>query len=157
MHTWLYLASLLLLLGCGSGDGDENNSTAQGLVCGKDRCTTDQICVATRGAFCMPLPPPGGSCQAGCVLTEHCCNCTAHACFTPPAQNCGGSPTCDCVASGFLDQGCPAERRECSESARGVEVLCVNVDYDEDPFADAGADDAASADGGATDGASGSL
>ncbi len=146
MTKWLSLASLLLLLGCSSGDDDGTNSTTQGLSCGKDQCTSGQICVATRGAFCMPLPPPGGSCQAGCLLTEHCCNCTAHACFTPPAQSCGSSPSCDCVASGFLDQGCPADRRECTQTPRGVEVLCVNVDYDEDPFADAAAA-AASADG----------
>ena len=172
MEAWpqpkrLSLASLTVLalaFGCGANtakpDGAESGrSESEGLPstgtpygssqrpgdlpCGdEDLCTNDQFCVATRGAQCRPLPPPGESCPEGCERTEHCCNCTAFACLTAPDQECPGGPSCDCLGDsdddGFLF-GCGPARRECMETEQGVQVLCIAVAYDEDPFADADA------------------
>jgi len=122
--------------GCGDVSTPTPPSEASAEACGdKDPCASEQFCIATQGAICQPLPPPGETCDEGCVLTEHCCNCTTHACLTAPTDDCPDGPTCECLAAGFL-MGCEAERRTCESGAPGVHVQCVSVAYDEDPFAE---------------------
>jgi hypothetical protein len=139
-------------LGCGAGNNEPNSSgnpsgldetsqETQGHVCADDVCAEDEFCIGTQGALCKPLPPPGGSCDEGCELTEHCCNCTVHACMAAPSGHCEDGPSCACLdeSGGFLTR-CDAEDRECEVTAEGVDVLCIAVALDEDPFADSGAD-----------------
>jgi hypothetical protein len=99
-------------------------------------CDSGELCIATRGALCMPLPDEGETCSEGCVLTEHCCNCTAFSC-TPLPETCEETSNCDCIAAaqedGFLSLGCPSERSTCSSDTE-LELTCVLVDFDEDPF-----------------------
>lgn len=138
--------ALLSAAACASDDGDrarepESERTAEGPSCGDGRiCESGQFCIETQGALCMPLPPPGGQCEPGCVLTEHCCNCSAFACLDAPEGTCAGEASCGCLA---LDQGflsaCGPDRRECDDHQGGAYVLCIRVALDEDPFADAGA------------------
>jgi hypothetical protein len=131
--------------GCGSEPGERAPAADAGYAvrsCGDDDlCTGDQFCVTTQGAVCQPLPPPGEECPVGCVLTEHCCNCATMSCATAPAEPCPAGPSCGClpaaIADGFL-LGCPEQGRQCTEEAEGVDVLCVIVGLDEDPFADGG-------------------
>ncbi len=138
--------------GCGGGSAEPKpaggptgleapTQQAQGYSCGDDTCAQDEFCIGTQGALCKGLPPPGESCDEGCVLTEHCCNCTVHACLAAPSGHCADGPSCGCLDEngGFLTR-CGADRRECEESAEGVDVLCIAVALDEDPFAESGTD-----------------
>ena len=129
--------------GSGGTEGtDDSGSGGTETECGDaGACSSDELCVATRGALCMPLPDEGESCQPGCVLTEHCCNCTAFSC-TPLPDECDQGADCGCVddaqSNGFLELGCPADRSVCEEAGNPV-LTCVLVDFDEDPFAEGGA------------------
>lgn len=149
--VWALAVGPLWLGGCSGGtdtadsaDGLPDVSRAE-RVCGHpdtglyDTCGPGDFCVETRGALCMPLPPPGQSCSVGCVLTEHCCNCSGFACVAASPEVCPGGPGCACFDDlEPFSLRCPAERRECTESGDGVTVLCIEVDFDEDPFADEG-------------------
>lgn len=142
-------ASLLLgftLLGLGCSEEADVPGPAQGedaalllafsnSDCGGAACDGDQLCVATRGALCMPLPAPGQSCGLGCVLTEHCCNCTAFACVSVP-EPCSDVVDCACIESAHQRDFIVECRMECVDDASGeAQVTCINVDFDEDPFA----------------------
>ena len=134
----------IVAAGCSSEGGDDaapgSSAAPVTRACGDlDECDSTEFCIETQGAVCMPLPPPGGSCQEGCVLTEHCCNCSAFACVAAPEPGCGDGPSCGCLDTieSFLTE-CAPPRRECEERSAGVDVLCINVALDEDPFADAG-------------------
>ncbi|MEM1034993.1 MAG: hypothetical protein AAGN82_31925 [Myxococcota bacterium] len=131
------LAMALAAIAC-AGDGSTTTTDiAPGRACGPDRCATGQYCVATEGARCTPLPPPGESCPEGCVLTEHCCNCTVHACVDPPtADTCADGATCACLDATSALRNCPADRRTCRDDPEGADVMCIAVALDEDPFAD---------------------
>ena len=98
-------------------------------------CEPSQFCVETRGALCMPLPPAGQQCPAECTPTEHCCNCPAFACVDTPAS-CDGTAECGCIGEAPPLKYCGVERRECEGQGRGLDVTCINVDFDEDPFAE---------------------
>jgi len=136
---------LTLNAGCGAGanepstsgtpESDHSPQQAQGLSCAGQACSDSEFCIGTQGALCKPLPPPGESCDEGCVLTEHCCNCTVYACMAAPNGHCEDGPSCDCLDKngGFLTR-CDAENRECEEADDGVRILCIAVALDEDPF-----------------------
>lgn len=136
--------------GCGGGAGESEPgqvSQPQERDCGDPStsfyggvCAANDFCVETRGAACQPLPAPGEQCPAGCTLTEHCCNCPAFGCLTAPEEGCEGTPQCGCVETiEAFAANCPPDRRECTEGPNGVELVCIAVAFDEDPFADAGA------------------
>jgi len=132
-------ATAAFVVACSAEDSDGSASTSAAATrpCGgEDTCSADQFCVASQGALCMPLPPPGGQCQAGCLLTEHCCNCTVHACLTAPADVCPDGPTCACLDNPVrqLLLGCDGDRRTCDDSGEGAEVTCIVVGLDENPF-----------------------
>lgn len=133
------VALALVAAGCG-GNGTRSSEASDASLheCGETSCEKGELCVATQGAYCQRLPPPGGTCKPGCLLTPHCCNCTARACLPVPAASCPNGPACDCL-DGWL-KGCPPDRRTCAESGGRVDLLCIAVAYDEDPFADAGSD-----------------
>lgn len=137
------------------GDSALGGAANETTPCGDgDPCDADEFCIATQGAVCQPLPPPGESCAEGCVLTEHCCNCTTHACLRAPSEECPDGPSCECLESGFL-MGCEPERRSCEPREGGVHVECIAVAYDEDPFAEGGAGGIGGSDGGAGSGGQG--
>jgi hypothetical protein len=148
MRAWSLAVALSVAVACGGSLDDEAPAETgaardQLRACGADDfCTSDEICIGTQGALCTPLPPPGESCPEGCVLTEHCCNCTAYACLAPPPSVCPDGPSCGCLDSStdvrFLST-CLPPRRQCTDDNGGVDVLCITVALDEDPFADGGA------------------
>ncbi|MEQ9322934.1 MAG: hypothetical protein RIF41_27460, partial [Polyangiaceae bacterium] len=131
---------LVALAGGCSGDGAPPTvgGGAPTRPCGDTTCPESSFCVATQGAVCMPLPAEGEACEQGCVKTEHCCNCTAHACVDAPAAGCADGPTCAClndVGDEVLPY-CGPDRRECNDTPEGPDVVCVAVALDEDPFAE---------------------
>lgn len=139
-HSWLGCLVLGLVAACGSVQDSTPASepVAEERACGDTTCEQESFCVATQGAVCMPLPPEGESCAEGCVLTEHCCNCSAYACVPAPADHCPEGPTCACLADSGEEilRYCEPDRRECTDEAEGASVLCIAVGLDEDPFAD---------------------
>jgi len=120
--------------GASSGNASGDSQFPVERDCGDSVCGPDELCVETQGALCMPLPPEGQSCQEGCVLTEHCCNCSAFSCTGFPDE-CEDGASCTCLRDaqerGYLS-GCPIERSECDGG--GGELLCIQVALDEDPF-----------------------
>lgn len=125
----------------GGGEAGGPAEIAPTHACGDEACGFDEMCVETQGAVCHPLPPAGEQCRDGCVLTEHCCNCSAFACFKPRVVDCPDGPTCECLdradgSSVLFD--CSGDRRVCATEDSTVQVLCIRVALDEDPFADAG-------------------